>query len=201
MTDFLTVPGSITRTGLVLPSNLTYEQWQQVGENMRGARESIKFFLGDWINYGEASYGEKYAQAISATDYDYDYLRNISYVCKRVTLSRRSDKLTFGHHQVVAPLSEMDQEIWLQAAEDSELTVRELREAIKMSEEKKKAEGDDSVAERVSFYRCNVVIESSYTDIISGEDADKVKKEALKKALKALTDDDVSINMTVVKDV
>jgi hypothetical protein len=130
MTNFLSIPGSVSKTGLILPANLSYQEWEDIGTKIRGVRETVKFIVGDWCNFGAVAYGEKYAQAISATDYDYQQLRNISWVCRQVPMGVRREDLSFAHHQAVANLDRDEQVVWLQAAKDSELSSRDLKRAI-----------------------------------------------------------------------
>ena len=36
----------------------------------------MHFWIGDWLNYGERKWGEKYKEALEKTGYDYQTLRN-----------------------------------------------------------------------------------------------------------------------------
>jgi hypothetical protein len=65
------IPKRLTQTGLLLPANLPFERWQSVLETLRGTEFSVMWWLGDCLRYGERAYGEKYAQALDATDYAY----------------------------------------------------------------------------------------------------------------------------------
>jgi len=102
----LSLPGTITKTSLILPANLSFDDWEDLGERLAGARESLRWWLGDWVNFGEAAYGEKYAQALDETHYSYSALRNIAYTTKNTPESLRHQDLTFEHHTTVAGLEE-----------------------------------------------------------------------------------------------
>jgi DNA modification methylase len=91
----------------------------------------IQFALGDWLNYGEHAYGEKYAQAIEATEFKYQTLRVYAYVAANVPMLIRINNLLFSHHKEVAPLTEELQREYLQWAEDNAATVKELRVKIR----------------------------------------------------------------------
>ncbi|MDA2921099.1 hypothetical protein MYX76_16680 [Desulfobacterota bacterium AH_259_B03_O07] len=71
-----------------------------------------RFWLGDWLNYGERKYGEKYSQALEQTDYEYDTLRKFGYVSDRVEIGNRFPELDWTHHMVVAPLEPKEQIKW-----------------------------------------------------------------------------------------
>ena len=104
--NLLALPGTITKTSLILPANLSFEDWEDLGKRLSGARESLRWWLGDWVNFGEAAYGEKYAQALDETKYSYSALRNIAYTAKNTPESLRHQALTFEHHATVAGLEE-----------------------------------------------------------------------------------------------
>ena len=71
----------------------------------------------DWSAYGERWYVETYAQAVDLTGRDYGSLANMTYVAKQVDFSRRREKLSWSHHQEVAPLEPDEQDTWLELAE------------------------------------------------------------------------------------
>lgn len=131
----------LKKSGLIPVGTPTYDQWEECGKFIKKASSACSLWLGDWINYGESKWGEKYSQALDKTDLDYGTLRNASYVSKNVDLSLRSDKLGYNHHLLVAPLSPEKQSKFLKKAEDLNLSVSELRVLIK--EEKKDAASDD----------------------------------------------------------
>ena len=56
---------------------------------------SSMFLLGDWINYGEKAYGEKYAQALSVTSLSYDTLRVAHWVAEKFETDRRRSVLEY----------------------------------------------------------------------------------------------------------
>lgn len=131
---FLDIPGcQFTRTGLIIDRGMSFPHYQRLGEILNTIEGSIQFWIGDWVRYGEHEYGEKYAQAIDATGYKEKTLRNLVFVAENVPLSRRRDKLSFGHHAEVAALSPSQQSHWLTKAETDNLTVRELRQGIELT--------------------------------------------------------------------
>ena len=114
-------------TGLELPDNLTFEEWEQAGRSLLQISKSWQWWVGDWINYGEKHYGEKYAQAIEVTGSEEKTLRNAVYVAGQIELSRRRDNLSWSHHAEVASLPPAEQDEWLDRAEEESLTRGKLR--------------------------------------------------------------------------
>jgi hypothetical protein len=115
---------------------LSQGEWKGLWPQLRGVRASLNFILGDWINYGVRCWGEKYALALEATQLEYQTLRDVASVCRRVPLSLRNDKLDWSHHVVVAALPEGEQGRFLREAEEQGWTVAKLREA------RREAQGD-----------------------------------------------------------
>lgn len=121
----------LTSTGLIFHGKVPFDEWEKVGESLRVMDGAVKFWIGDWLNYGEATYGEKYAQAVEATGYNYQTLRTVAWVSRSIELSRRRDKVPFELHAEVAALRPADQERWLAKCESEQLKRRDLRSAIK----------------------------------------------------------------------
>jgi hypothetical protein len=131
------------RTGLYLPSALTYEDWAQVGKQICLLSDSSAWWLGDWLVYGQDRYGDRYQRAVAATALDYQTLRNYAWVARQFPVSRRRDSLSFQHHAEVAALSEEEQEIWLDRAILSGWSRNELRRQLR-EERNALRRGDES---------------------------------------------------------
>jgi hypothetical protein len=116
--------------GLQIKAPLTYEEWDALGDTLKFWESAIGWVLGDWLNYGEHRFGEKYAQALESTDYEYSTLRNYAYVAGRVSLERRRPELTHSHHAEVAMLEADQQEELLSRAVEESWNVRELRKEV-----------------------------------------------------------------------
>jgi hypothetical protein len=86
------------------------------------------WWIGDWIRYGNASYGERYELAAKVTGYDAQTLMNMVYVASRFEISRRREKLSSSHHAELAALPPDEQERCLDRAERDGLSLRGLRE-------------------------------------------------------------------------
>lgn len=123
----------IPKRGLQFPSQLSFERWLSVGKRLSDIYTSSAWCLGDWLTYGEAAYEGRYREAIEQTSLDYQTLRNYAWVVKRFPLSRRRDRLAFGHHAEVAALPEVEQEFWLRKAEELGWPVKQLRREVRQS--------------------------------------------------------------------
>lgn len=110
-----------------ISDNISFEQWEHCGEWIKRANGSVHFWLGDWLNYGEKKWGEKYSQVLEDTGIDYGVLRNDAYVAGKVDLSRRRDNLSFAHHQDIADLRPEEQEKLLDIAEKEKINSKDFR--------------------------------------------------------------------------
>jgi len=89
--------------------------------------------LGDWLVFGQATYGGRYREAVERTGLDYQTLRNYAWVARRFELSRRRDTLSFGHHAEVAALPGPEQDFWLRKAEEFGWSTMRLRAEVRSS--------------------------------------------------------------------
>ena len=122
---------TITPAGIQFNEELTFEEWDVLGQKLAPLGRSIGFIIGDWINYGEERYGEKYDEALARTKITYQTLRDFSYVARKVELSWRHDNLSFEHHKVVAKLkTQEEKQHWLGVADQEGLSYRRLRKSI-----------------------------------------------------------------------
>src|SRR5579863_2157451 len=101
------------KNGLTPVGKPTFEEWQACGQFIKDAEQSVQFWIGDWLNYGEKTYGKvQYEQAIQQTGLDYQTLRTYKYVASNVPLLLRSNKLSYYHHREVANMKR-DQQVHL----------------------------------------------------------------------------------------
>lgn len=128
--DTFTPPGGAN--GLTLPPDLSFEAWENIGKGLRAFEKNRLWYWGDWLNYGEEHYGERYAQAVEASDYTVGVLYNTTYVAKAFPISRRRE-ISWSHHQAVASLSVEEQDRWLDETEARGLTLSEVRAGVKIA--------------------------------------------------------------------
>lgn len=122
---------TITPTGIEFHQDLDFNEWDDLGRKLSPIGKSIGFIIGDWINYGEKRWGEKYGEALARTGLAYQTLLNYAHVARKVQFSCRQEKLGFEHHAVVAKLkSPEDQQYWLDMAVKHKLGKRRLQKSI-----------------------------------------------------------------------
>lgn len=124
----------LKRSSLILPCRLPFDVWKQIGTEIFLLTNSCAWWIGDWLAYGETSFGDRYKQAIADTSLDYQTLRNYTWIARKFPVSRRRDSLSFGHHAEVAALTETEQDEWLTRAEQFSWSRNELRRRIRASQ-------------------------------------------------------------------
>jgi hypothetical protein len=119
-----------TLTGARFDPLLPFETWRALGAKLGGYSNATCWWLGDWLAFGQAKYGRRYKDAVSATGLEYQTLRNYAVVARRYELSRRRDNLTFHHHAELCPLSDDEQDRWLNLATAHGWSRNELRRRV-----------------------------------------------------------------------
>jgi hypothetical protein len=123
--------------------DMKIEAWEALGRFLGSIDRRARWYIGDWLIFGESVYGEdaaqgvesttreRYDEAARTTGLDHGTLMNIRSVCAKVARSRRRKELGFWIHAEVSPLEPEEQSQWLQKAIDSGWTRNELRDAIR----------------------------------------------------------------------
>ncbi|MGN2638083.1 LmbU family transcriptional regulator [Nocardia takedensis] len=123
------------------------EEWLRHGGRLGTIGRAAAWWIGDWVNYGNIKFGEKYSRAARITGYDVQSLMNMAYVASRFSIERRRERLSWSHHAEVAALEPHAQDQWLLHAEESKLSVRGLREELRAERRKAAAAEDGETAE------------------------------------------------------
>src|SRR5690349_4503617 len=100
-----------TRTGLLLPAGLTFDEWASAGVRLSRLVDAFAWCIGDWLVYGRNRYENRYVEALAAVPLDYQTLRNYAWVARKVEQPRRRACLSFQHHAEVASLPPAEQEL------------------------------------------------------------------------------------------
>jgi hypothetical protein len=122
------------------PQGLPLSTWADQGRRLGCAGRSAGWWIGDWIRFGNAHYGERYARAARITGYDTQTLMTMAYVAGRFEIFRRRKSLSWSHHAEVASLPPGEQDAWLRRAERDRLSVRGLREELRTARRRAEAE-------------------------------------------------------------
>lgn len=132
------------KTGLEIPSDFTEDEWEEIGQVLRGIDTAIQWILGDWTNWyverqnpvDDNARGELYNKVATRFDLNKNTLQTYAWIARQVGVSIRVETLSFTHHRQVAKLPMGEQVSWLQDAVDNDWSASELRKAINVETEK-----------------------------------------------------------------
>lgn len=139
---------TITRTGLCIDSELSFQEWSELAESIGNAARSIGFIVGDWLVYGQSLFGNEgypekrvdsasYELAVAATGLDLSTLQNYAYVSRSIPYSLRTERLSWEHHRLLAKLPQEQQTKWIKdcLAEENagrRISTRRLRKSLNL---------------------------------------------------------------------
>jgi hypothetical protein len=121
---------TLEKNRLTPVGNPTFKDWEEIGKFIERSSESVQFWRGDWLNYGENTY-DQWSQYFGDDKTAYQTLANEKYVSHRIAPERRRDTLTWSHHREVADLEPEEQEEMLSMAEKNGMTVAVFRKAVR----------------------------------------------------------------------
>ncbi len=136
----------LTRVGWTPRANLGLDEWSAFGRRFGEIGRCSQWWLGDWIHYGNAKFGERYSRAAKLTGYDVQSLMNMVYVASRFAIYRRRENLSWSHHATVASFDVASQEYWLGRAVVDKLSVADLRIESRSSRRALQVPGGDAAS-------------------------------------------------------
>ena len=142
--------------GLEMIVELTYDEWAAMGPELGHRQRVSTWCVGDWLNYGEQKWGEKYAQALELTGLSYSTLTGAAWVAREFTSCRRRQKLEWWPHSEAAGLDVDSQDAVLDWCEtyvddhDDHPKRSELRDQVRLHRREQVVE---SLAEMKGKYR------------------------------------------------
>ena len=164
---------TLTPTGLVGQS-ASHEEWLAVGELLRRLEGGIQWMLADWLIEGERVYGLTYQMVAEMVGYEVATLRNLVYVAGKISL--RSDKLTFGHHALLAALPPDHQRAWIEWAESNNASIADMRKAMKGQAQIEEKPG--AMEKQARTWSADVVKMARQIDQLDAKDREKVRQKA-----------------------
>jgi hypothetical protein len=138
----------VQKSGLLFSSNPSLDAWEAIGRQLLAISDSVTWWIADWLAFGEATFKDRYVEAIRKTNLSYQTLRNYVWVARRFELHRRRDNLSFGHHAEVAALDCPEQDYWLRKAEEYRWSRNQLRNEVRSSlRERKNTDAHEETSE------------------------------------------------------
>lgn len=154
---------TLTRCGLLMSGTADQGVWEQLGALLFSLEGSIQFLIGDWLLQAEREYGLTYKQIAEYFEREVDTMYTYAWVCRQVNFSIRVEKLSFGHHRLVAGLETEQQRALLAHAAENNLSVRAFEAYIKGG--RKSSKGASLPAEQLQAKRYGQYIETELPGI------------------------------------
>lgn len=118
--------------GLSIEPGMDEHDWEDLGYILKTFDERRQWWIGDWLAHGERTWSKTYSWAAEQFGYEVQSLRDITYVCKSVKVSVRTDTLSFAHHKLVASCPPELQAEWLHYAATNGLNVATMRQYMRV---------------------------------------------------------------------
>jgi hypothetical protein len=131
----------VRKSGMIFSGKLNFRDWESIGERLFSMADSTAWWIADWLLFGESAFMDRYEEAIRRTSLSYQTLRNYAWVARQFELSRRRDKLSFGHHAEVAALPIPEQDFWLRKTEEHNWSRNRLRAEVRNSLHGRRSDG------------------------------------------------------------
>lgn len=114
---------------LVIEGHQPIEKWEEAGRVIFGLQRSVYWWIGDFLKYGEAKFGDDIYQAIDDNVSLY-LLNRCAAVSREFAPDERNMNLSWTHHQALCGLKKPMQRALLVQAEENHWDSRQMREHI-----------------------------------------------------------------------
>lgn len=122
----LALPGEITDFGVMLPPNMSFEDWQAAAIDAQKFWKTLPWVMGDILAYSARRWPDVWEQACEFTDRSNETLRKYMQTAEKFPPERRKWKVSFTYYQKVAFLPQDEQESLLTQAENGEINTTDL---------------------------------------------------------------------------
>ena len=108
--DLLTLDGAIrlTPNGAQITREVTFEEYSVALQQCQILANASVWSLGDLLNYGEHTFGEKYSQSLDLTHKSYHTLVQTAYVSRQYPPEDRVTGVSWSHHREVVAMPNRD---------------------------------------------------------------------------------------------
>jgi hypothetical protein len=119
---------------------MSEEEVEALGVFLGADHSASRFAIGDWLNFVEKRWSERYSQMQHLTGLSYSTLRSYASVAGAIArVRRRTPEISWSHHEAVATLTARQQRAILDLVQREGWTVEQTREERK----KYDASGDE----------------------------------------------------------
>jgi hypothetical protein len=129
----LEASGNLSVGGLILPPDLTLEQYESIGALLFTWGEGWRWAVGDWLIQGHGLFGDAFYQVSDVLGLSIRSRQQLMRVSERIPPGprRRVPELRWSHHRAVASLEPDEADSWLERAIQHKWTKAELEDNVK----------------------------------------------------------------------
>lgn len=123
-------------TELVIPDDVTEDEWVELGVLLMRMKSTIQWVLGDWLVYGMTQkWKDGYSYIEQKFGYEVETLWSYASVCRKVPTLTRIKDLSFSHHRAVTRFADEPdlQRDWLSKALQNDWSAKELVKQIQQA--------------------------------------------------------------------
>ena len=121
----------ITLTSFALAEEISYEAFESIGAMLGVFDRATKWWIGDWLMYGEDRFPDRYPQAALLTGLSEQTLMQRVTTARAIPANRRRHLVNYSVHVEVRKLPPRQQTKWLRYAEEHASTVADIRAQLK----------------------------------------------------------------------
>jgi hypothetical protein len=126
----ITAVGNWSRCGLDLPDSTTFDEWLEVGTRLRAMEQSVWWWIGDWLLFGEHTFAERFAKAVELTGHSPELLKEARKVAAAYPTDERREGVSWSHYRIASSLPAVQRRDIIRQAEAHDWTCRDTRHAV-----------------------------------------------------------------------
>jgi hypothetical protein len=119
------------------------QRWAEHGRQLGRLGAGANWWVGDWVRYGNAEYGERYKLAAKITGYDPQTLMNCAHVASRFEVSQRRQDVSWSHHSELAALEPTEQQYWFERVVADRLSLKDLRRELRSARQRPRLDANE----------------------------------------------------------
>ena len=123
--------------GLSINRQLSWDEADAVQYVLTRYTKNLSWYWGDYLNYVEKVFPEKWTQLVPEDIGTSKTLANWKWVSNRIPISSRRRELSFSHHAEVAKFDSPQRDEWLDMAAVGKWTITQIREEVRGPANKK----------------------------------------------------------------
>jgi N6-adenosine-specific RNA methylase IME4 len=130
-TDAIAPPVAFLPNGLEISEGISFDQWRELGAQIRDSLHGHQWWIGDWLRFGGHKWGDKYEAAAEVLGMKPSSVKTYKSIAESYPeLLTRVNNLSFTHHRLAASLPAASRRRYLTDAADNNWSASRLRSEL-----------------------------------------------------------------------